>query len=121
VNHSGGFDTLHMCEEARSLAVDGMTIEAKQTRDDAAKADAAKQEAAWRAAHPPREPKDDMERADVVKAPFHFGGMYGNSHVCGAKICDDPGMTPWSSGLTTYVTDQNSIKVAECVIVPEGK
>lgn len=121
VAHSGGYDTLHMCEEARSLATTGMTIEAKKASDDAYKVARDKEYAEWRATHPSREPKNDSERSLVKSGIISWGGSAGGGHTCDdGKICDDPNMDGYFLGWGK-VNEPGDTKVAECVIVPDQK
>lgn len=55
IDHSD-FETLQMCEEAKSLALTGMTIEQNKAADEAYAKSEQDRKDAWRAAHPPRVP-----------------------------------------------------------------
>ena len=116
VNHSPPFATLHMCDEAMSLATTGRTIEAEAKRVADVKAAALKATAEWDAAHPWREPKDDREKAIAgtdYNQLYHIGENVesdGHGHVREVRAQ----MYLSSSNSLGYST--NRINVAECVI-----
>lgn len=112
VHHSRGYETLRMCEQAKSIALTGMTIEEK----DAADKERRRQRELWEAEHPWREPRNDYERL--------VAGGGGSGCIIG------PGCLEWLNGKVreTYPADfsmslikrEVGIKYAKCVIEPEG-
>lgn len=69
---SSNYPSLHACEEAKNIVLSGKTIE-QQAADELAEK---KREAAWYAAHPPRQPANDVERdvADHAKMGWFMAG-----------------------------------------------
>lgn len=59
VNISAGYPTKSLCEEAKSIALTGMTIEQNNEADAVYE----KAQADWEASHPWREPKNKSEAA----------------------------------------------------------
>lgn len=115
VFHAKGFDTLRMCEQAKSVAVYGRTIE--QLEDDRKREDErqAKLDAEWRAKHPPRKA--------TAKDGGEGSGCSGNGVVtiC-TRVKDGMFYEDRPSRFLSYTefppSDRISIKHAECVIEP---
>lgn len=113
VFHAKGFDTLRMCEQAKSVAVYGRTIEQLEAARKAERELEAKQDAVWLAAHPPR-------KASANEAK---GGSWTD---CAGNVCKywhvENGLTyegrPMYISLTHQQGAHEEIKHAECVIEP---
>ena len=127
VAHSS-FDNLRQCQEAKSLATTGYTIE--ENADRAAKqkaererrdAEQDRRDAEWRSAHPPRPPKDADERKQVENfRKDHFVFRWDDKTVDNdGMILDWPPSTIMGSG-TIVLPSGTDIRVAECVIETEG-
>lgn len=120
VRHSDGWTTLDLCLDAESMARTGMTVAQAKKREEEGRAASEKAAAEWRAAHPPRAPKNDFERLLTSGSGLRFGSMgfsgEGNVSSCGDhQVCDEPGtLTLLSSGWRS----SDALKYAECVIVP---
>lgn len=79
VNHSRGYETLRMCQEAQSLALTGMTIDENREADKAyaerekerRERQRAQVEAAWLKDNPPRLPTD-AEKADMANGKLEW-------------------------------------------------
>jgi hypothetical protein len=59
VRQSSGFETLHICEQARSMVVTGMTIQNSAESEKSAREERARADRVWRAANPGRKPRVD--------------------------------------------------------------
>lgn len=130
VSHSRGYETLEMCEQAKSLALTGMTIEQNKAADEAY----AKSERDWDEAHPWREPKDDWERKAVASGingsmnnggpiSWAFDGKGQIKEMRGGGI--SPSYNSNRGESVQYVRGgwvmkhKTDIKHAECIIEPE--
>ena len=133
VNHSRGYETLHMCQQAKSLALTGMTIEQNKAADVEYEQRVAKNEAEWRAAHPPRKPvtEDDFRMVEHAKdgcgmlastGPFERanpddGLIYLRPASPSHHMSSGCGSVEYSRGGWRRL-GKHHIKVAECVIEP---
>lgn len=129
VNHSRGYETLFMCEQAKSLALTGMTIEQNKAADEAH----AKARADWEDAHPWREPREQWER-DFAKSGSSASCSNGYStwHFSDGKIREgypSDGMSAsysenkgewceWVRG-TAIIKRRHDVKHAECIREPK--
>ncbi|MGU3387236.1 hypothetical protein ACLBYG_22190 [Methylobacterium sp. D53M] len=83
VHHARGFESLRMCQEARSIALTGMTLAENEAADTAYRTlcidrdqkRRASREAQWRVKHPPRPPtSDERERLKVLQLAWRHEG-----------------------------------------------
>jgi hypothetical protein len=129
VHYSRGHETLRECEQGKSLALTGMTIEQNQAADAAYK----KSFEDWEKEHPWREPEDDWERKLVANGAsgLFIGGGPIQLEVREGKIKEHIGSSfspsynsargedaVWVRGGWAMKT-RNDVKVAECVIIPD--
>lgn len=136
VFHSEGFPNQRACDEAKSIALTGMTIE-QNAAEDAAYVKMEKDRAdSWREAHPPRQPTTPADRQiieDAKNGIVHGGSTRPYSTVGkDGFIYDWPGSgSLWSPSYNpsqgeTVVMERGGwvlkhredIKYAECVIIP---
>lgn len=73
VHHSHGFPTKYLCEQAKSLALYGLTIEQREQRNKANAAWKAEQAIRWRKLHPGRKPVTPRELKMVKDNPNGSG------------------------------------------------
>lgn len=82
VRHSRGFESLRMCQEARSIALTGMTIAQAEGADQVAREQQAAwerqrqgmMEAEWRERHPPRPPTEvEAEGLRIMQLVWNHG------------------------------------------------
>lgn len=125
VNRSEPFKSLYLCQEARSLALTGQTIE--ENAHLAAQRVAAEKK--WRQEHPPRLPRTADERKwcgkDVIFAGSSSGWSCLHGMVSEPSPFDLVGLSPSYSpehGEAVEVINgqwvlkhANDVKVAECV------
>lgn len=130
VGHSGGYTSLQVCNEAKSVAMTGQTLE--QRAEEAAKIKAArdKREADWLEAHPGRPPKNDDERLQMEKVGGTKHGVdpwiytkEGEFRVRDGLLYEQPrsGVTVGAGGGVWFGgggAPTDGIKYAECVIEP---
>lgn len=113
VFHAKGFDTLRMCEQAKSVATTGRTLEQIKADRKAEQEREAKRDAEWRAKHPPRkataaEAKNDGATGCNNLSCYHIkDGMFYE---------DRP--QPMMYVTVGQVPQPGAIKHAECVIEP---
>ncbi len=130
VKHSRGFETLEMCEQAKSIALTGMTIEENKAADEAYAKRQREKEAKWRAAHPPRVPTDE-ERARWAGTLFQTGhyctiGEDGLLYEWYGETWIGPSYRPQDGESVEFIRGghvlkhRHDIKYAKCVIEPEG-
>jgi hypothetical protein len=122
VHHSQGYQSLHACEEARSLAVYGETVEQfKKADDDLARAEKEYRDDFYKT-HPPRKPKDKDERRYVeeekelrAKGGYSFGSSWSpcrRGDICGLSmtrdflIQDEPGPYIGNGFSDSYSSDR---------------
>lgn len=124
--------TKRMCDEGRSMALTGKTLEQVAAAHEASKRWEQAQADKWRKAHPPRQPKDAHER-ELLKPVLDSDGKpslttwisyWGDTldpvpAPCGATnpgmICDIDPMKYGASTYTESAHDRDDTKVAECV------
>jgi hypothetical protein len=132
VHHSNGFESLDLCEQAKSLALTGMTIEQNKAADEAY----AKARKDWEDAHPWRDPQNDWER-EMAKVKM-YGAVSNGGPISWAfngegKIRDmmsasaSPTYDPSRGEGMDFIRgawapkNKSSVKHAECVIDPAAR
>lgn len=122
VGHSRDYRSLRMCEQARSLALTGETLEQAQQRRDAILKAQQERDDEWKKAHPPRTPtaKDLKTCADLRGKK---GTIVQNSAYCTIEqdglVHEYRGPDWWTSGAEMSAGPPNGrIKHAECVQEP---
>lgn len=113
IRHSRGYESLHMCEQAKCLAMHGLTLEQKAERD--AEVERQRKEAAdaWRAAHPARVPT--AKEREMWRGTISCSGPY-------CTIGADGLLYEWpAAGWFSYGSgrpDPDKIKYAACLVEP---
>lgn len=91
VHETSSFPSRALCEDALSIAKTGLTVTEKKAADDNTAREGRRLEEAWRSAHPPRPPRNELERQLVNR------GCSGNlSGVAGGAGDGAPAITPGS-------------------------
>jgi len=119
VFHAKGFDTLRMCEQAKSVAVYGHTIEQHEEDMKRAAEREVKLDAEWRAAHPPRKASSEELRAGSSSLSSCASNGYNSRcwHMKDGMVYEDrPSLITWTVSNRTMPPE--GIKHAECVIEP---
>jgi hypothetical protein len=109
VRQSSGFETLHICEEARSMLVTGMTILNAAASEKRAREERAKAEKMWRAANPGRKPRADDQC--VEEGTTVWPGRFCTKRKNGL-VYDEQAV----SGMAAVLP--SDIKFSECLIEP---
>lgn len=130
VGHSRGYETLYMCEQAKSLALTGRTIEANKALDEHLAAQAQEEADKWRSAHPPRKPTTQEEikiasggfMARWSSQPYTTVGEDGllydwPGNGSGSWTISTSEYHAWENGRYVSKTKRD-IKHAECIIEP---
>lgn len=130
VGHSRGYETLQTCEQAKSLALTGRTIEQNKAMDEAYDKAQADQAARWREANPPRVPTEAERKKWAGQlfssAPYSTIGKDGliYDYPGGGMMVVGPGYNPnqgesvvWERGGYT-LKHKYDVKNAECVVEP---
>lgn len=119
VRHSRGFESLRMCQEARSIALTGMTIAQAEEADRVAREQRAAwerqrqeaMEAEWRTRHPPRQTTEsEAQGLRVMQLVWLHDGTSG-----GREYLDD-----WYGGQAIVLTSR-SVLGADGLIRDEYK
>lgn len=118
VKHTDGFTSLRACEQAKSIAKTGKTLEKIEAEAQSAREAAAKRKAEWETTHPPRPRLLPDDACNNQWSP----------HPCrildsGLVQDDEPPVTTWTGVvgyLTTDTDNAHSIKFAECVVIPKA-
>lgn len=140
VSHSTGYLSKELCEQAKSVALTGMTIEQNKAADEAYEKSVKEAADRWREAHPPRKPSTP---ADFKIIEWHKNGSrtlgatdgFSNYDAATGMMLDYPNSRGATSSAYspndgesvayvrgTFVTKHKTdIKYAECVLTDAGK
>ena len=86
---SSRYETLHLCQEARSFVLYGMGTVEREAAVTANRLAREEDDRRWRAAHPPREANTDHERSAVKLGNGSWGGSGGGAYVTSDGLIQD--------------------------------
>jgi hypothetical protein len=119
INHADGFTSLHVCEQARSLALTGQTLEQVEEAAKARESARRKETEAWRAAHPLRPPtaqeRTQFAKHHIIEPPGR--DWFGRINDQGL-VEEQPLLVASTSWVATMAPAQGDTRWAQCVIEP---
>jgi hypothetical protein len=121
VFHAKGFDTLRMCEQAKSVATTGKTLEQIEADHAAWMERYEREQKEFEAQHPRRKAtaaeKKQAVKYRALKCEQNLTSMWCE-YLDGDEVVTKKSGVITSSGSYASLGSQNSIKHAECVIEP---